>query len=142
MLMAGINRRQLVWVGPKDYAADFARRFYKGMALCGDIFLQESDNQRFSEYARIARGRKHQVDAEMVSKMDVNDIFLLMLPPGQMARVGQYSNCVRPCAQANTMCSLPTWITTSERRGAHLDQSGQSNSRMKPSSMYPTMYPR
>ena len=85
--MAGINRRLLAWVGPEDYEADFAARFYKGMALQGDVFLQASDDDRFDEYTELARGRKYQVDANKLRTMDVDKVFLMMLSPGMMSRV-------------------------------------------------------
>ena len=93
MLMAGINRKRMKYVGPSNYVEDFTRRFNKAMQLTGDVFFQAPAELRAQEYSELARGRKFQVtpeDALEFGACGMSRLFEFMLPPGAMLRLQQY----------------------------------------------------
>ena len=86
LLMCGIVKSQFVWAGPTDYEEDFARRFYKGMSVQGDVFFRASRAERDEEYTEIARARKFQVSSEHLKSMRAQAVLEMILPPGALVR--------------------------------------------------------
>ena len=90
-MLAFINNKSTTkWVGPADYARDFAARFHKAGVLQGTDLFWESDEARAEYYVAVARSRSNNLQKDDVKHMKEEDLLLLLLPPGGIARLEEW----------------------------------------------------
>lgn len=88
LLMAGLNRSRLQWVGPEDFESDFRRRFERAVKLDGVAFFQE--------YSNFCTSRKFRTSPDLMGSLADDTLVPMLFPPGAVARFKAWAR--RHCA--------------------------------------------
>lgn len=106
VLGVGLSRRSTEWHGPVEQElvqALFEKIFHRASVMDGALLMQSSDEERFEEYAKMARVQRYFFDPIEIQHMK-NDFELLtsLLPPGGVQRYRAWLQCLNESFEGNS----------------------------------------
>ncbi len=81
MFCCGWNLKKMKYVGPPDYKAAFADRFYTMTQMTGDVLLCGPEEQTYQHYVALAKGQGHDISVEYARSTPFKQLLPLMVAP-------------------------------------------------------------
>ena len=91
LVVAGLSRGKVQWVGPEDYQDDYKRRFHRATMTSGDALFCASDADRNEMYKTMAQMQGHHMSIESIASLPPEDLLTKIFPPGVLQRLQEYS---------------------------------------------------